>query len=83
MNVAHGGVPIDLYASPSKVGSIETMSPNAGRLKQIAESPSWRRGETFVRQSQDHADDPFITSANSAQAQNQGKHLSLTTSDLL
>lgn len=79
--VPRGGVPVELYTSPSRTGSMETISPHTSRLEQIVQSPSWRRGESFVRQSRDHADDPFVTSANNVQAQSQGKHSSgkLTT----
>jgi hypothetical protein len=65
-----GRVAGSVYASPSKSNETENClchtstksSPDTDRYKQIVESPSWRRGELFVRQSRDRSEDPFVTS---------------------
>ena len=58
-----------LASSPSSNGIVRRgagysastdSSPTASRHQEIMESPSWRRGEGFVRQSAG-VDDPFIS----------------------
>lgn len=46
-------------------------SPTARRHQEIMESPSWRRGEGFVRQSA-RVDDPFVSNRTS-QGSSQGE----------
>lgn len=78
---------VKVYSSPSKsspadvrlLNASASSSPNASRYKQIIESPSWRRGENFVRQSQDLSEDPFVTSADAGQNSTQGKQLLIAT----
>ncbi len=59
------GTILDTYSSPSKSGKFNmpsaNSSPRAERHKQIMESPTWRRGEGFVRQVHAQVDDPFIS----------------------
>lgn len=63
-----------VYTSPSDSNTTVNIlhhgsaksSPDADRYKQIVESPSWRRGENFVRQSRDRSEDPFVTSATTS-----------------
>lgn len=84
-----GSIIVEMYSSPSKSAtadivlhnSSEKSSPNANRYKQIVESPSWRRGENFVRQSRDQSEDPFVTNANAGQNPGQGKFLMITPVD--
>lgn len=74
-------VTASVYASPSNSNTTESLlrhesaksSPDADRYKQIVESPSWRRGEIFVRQSRDRSEDPFVTSTTTALAPGRGK----------
>lgn len=63
------GTMLDTYSSPSKSASIGNFnmpsansSPHAERHKQIMESPTWRRGDGFVRQVSAQVDDPFVSS---------------------
>lgn len=71
-------------ASPSSSAGVATFaprqqssadsSPNATRYKDIVESPSWRQGGGFVRQSAGSSEDPFVSSQAAAQGPSQGKH---------
>ena len=78
---SQGHVVTSVYASPSKSNTTESFlhpesaksSPDADRYKQIVESPSWRRGENFVRQSRDRSEDPFVTSTTTGLAPGRGK----------
>lgn len=74
---------VDIYSSPSKSASIGNFnmpsadsSPNAERHKQIMESPSWRRGDGFVRQVHGQVDDPFV-SPGPGHASTPGKYFYL------
>ena len=49
-------------------------SPTASRHQEIMQSPSWRRGEDFVRQSAG-VDDPFVSSRAVGRSPSQGKHV--------
>ena len=74
-------VAASVYASPSNSNTTESFlchesaksSPDADRYKQIVESPSWRRGENFVRQSRDRSEDPFVTSTPTVLAPGRSK----------
>ena len=46
-------------------------SPTTSRHQEIMQSPSWRRGEGFVRQSAG-ADDPFVSSRAVGRSPSQG-----------
>lgn len=82
-----GRVAASVYASPSNSNTTESLlrhesaksSPDADRYKQIVESPSWRRGENFVRQSRDRSEDPFVTSSNTVLAPGRGKLCQIRT----
>ena len=84
-----GSFIVEMYSSPSKSNtadivldnSSEKSSPNQNRYKQIVGSPSWRRGENFVRQSRDQSEDPFITNTIAGQNPGQGRFLLITTVD--
>lgn len=65
------GTMLDTYSSPSKSAGIGNLnmsstnsSPHAERHKQIMESPTWRRKDSFVRQVHAQVDDPFVSSGN-------------------
>lgn len=72
-------------ASPSKAfgfGIVQrngsaSSSPTTDRIKEIRESPSWRGHHegSFVRQSGDHSDDPFVSNGSTAQSPGQGEIL--------
>lgn len=81
-DVTRGSV-FEIFSSPSKSGSIGKLhnqasansSPTTERYKNIVESPSWRREEKFVRQTQ-QADDPFVSGANAGRKSNPGSRYS-------
>ena len=77
----HDRVIKSVYASPSNSNATENFlhaqsaksSPDADRYKQIVGSPSWRRGENFVRQSRDRSEDPFVTNAATGLTPDRGR----------
>ena len=65
--------------SPSKTGNLNhnmstISSPSTDRVKDIRESPNWRKKDgNFVRRSGNHGEDPFLSNINAGQSQGQGK----------